>query len=178
MSNPAFDYLRQFKKISDDTEALVTKFIKKKYPELGMKELVQIFENGIAGEYGKVYSADPETILDWIRKHITNKGQQRSYYEQPLLTADVSMYDNRYPEKQEDWNKEVNKAFTSFLNGVSTNQMHPHIYDRLMVDGKIPLNAYLKHYTNDVTIAKQQTLKDYFATCKDKGFTYIYFIKQ
>jgi hypothetical protein len=116
--------------------------------------------------------------LDWIRKHITNKGQQRSYYEQPLLTADVSMYDNRYPEKQEDWNKEVNKAFTSFLNGTSTTQMHPHIYDRLMVDGKIPLNAYLKHYTNDVTIAKQQTLKDYFATCKDKGFTYIYFIKQ
>jgi hypothetical protein len=88
------------------------------------------------------------------------------------------MYDNRYPEKQEDWNKEVNKAFTSFLNGTSTTQMHPHIYDRLMVDGKIPLNAYLKHYTNDVTIAKQQTLNDYFAGCKDKGFTYIYFIKQ
>lgn len=178
MNNPAFDYLRQFKKINDDTEALVTKFIKKKYPELGMKELVTIFENGIAGEYGKIYSMDPETILDWIKKHITNKGQQRSYYETPLLAADVSMYDNRYPEKQDDWNKEVNKAFTAYLNGVSTTEMHPHIYDRLMVDGKIPLNAYLKHYTNDVTLAKQKILNEYFANCKQKSFTYIYFIKQ
>lgn len=32
MNNPAFDYLRQFKKINDDTEALVTKFIKKNIP--------------------------------------------------------------------------------------------------------------------------------------------------
>jgi hypothetical protein len=178
MNNPAFEYLRQFKKISDDTEALVTKFIKKKYPELGMKELVQIFENGIAGEYGKIYSADPETILDWIRKHINNKGQQRSYYETPLLTAEVSIYDNRYPEKHEDWNKEVNKAYTAFLNGVSTNQMHPHIYDRLMVDNKIELNAYMQHYTTDITIAKQKVLQEYFTGCKLKGFTYIYFIKQ
>ena len=178
MNNPAFDYLRQFKKISEDTEALVTKFIKKKYPELGMKELVQIFENGIAGEYGKIYSADPETILDWIRKHLSSKGNQRSYYETPLLTKDISMYDYRYPEKQEDWNKEVNKAFTAYLNGVSTTEMHPHIYDRLMVDSKIPLNAYLKHYTTDITIAKQKILQDYFNGCKQQGFTYIYFIKQ
>jgi len=178
MNNPAFEYLRQFKKISDDAEALVTKFIKKKYPELGMKELVQIFENGIAGEYGKVYSADPETILDWIRKHVSNKGQQRSYYETPLLTKEVTIYDNRYPEKQEDWCKEVNKAFTAYLNGISTTEMHPHIYDRLMVDSKIPLNAYLKHYTSDVTIAKQKILTEYFSACKQKGFTYIYFIKQ
>lgn len=178
MSNPAFEYLRQFKKVSDDTETLVIKIIKKKYPELGMKELVQVFENGIAGEYGKVYSVDPDTILDWIRKHNNNKGQQRSYYETPLLTPDVTMYDHRYPEKQEDWNKEVNKAYTAYLNGTPTTEMHPHIYDRLMVDSKIPLNAYLKYYSNDVIIAKQQILKDYFAGCKEKGFTYIYFIKQ
>ena len=176
--NPAFDYLRRFKKVSDETEELVMKVIKKRYPEISMNDLVNIFESGISGDYGKVYSADPETILDWIRKHITNKGQQRSYYETPLLTADITMYDNRYPEKQEDWNKEVNKAFTAFLNGVSTTQMHPHIYDRLMVDSKIPLNAYLRHYTTDVTIAKQKTLGDYFNDCKQKGFTYIYFIKQ
>lgn len=29
-----------------------------------MKELVTIFENGIAGEYGKIYSMDPKQF--WI----------------------------------------------------------------------------------------------------------------
>jgi len=110
MNNPAFDYLRQFKKVTSETEQLVTKFIKKKYPEIGMSELVQIFENGITGEYGKVYTADPDTILDWIRKHNSNTGQQRSYYVTPMLSKDVTMYDANYPDKQEEWNKEVNKC--------------------------------------------------------------------
>jgi len=178
MTNPAFDYLRQFKKIPAETEALVTKFIKKKYPEIGVNELVQIFENGIAGEFGKVYSADPETILEWIRKHTSNKGQQRSYYESPVLSPDVTIHDNRYPEKQEDWNKEVNKAYTAYLNGVATKNIHPHIYDRLMVDSKIEMNSYLKYYTDDVIKAKQRYLSDYFSTCKQKGYSYIYYIKQ
>jgi len=177
MNNPAFDYLRQFKKVTSETEDLVTKIIKRKYPEIGMKELVQIFENGITGEFGKVYAADPETILDWIRKHNSNKGQQRSYYETPMLSKDVTMYDANYPDKQEEWNKEVNKCYTCFLNGVSTLQMHQHIYDRLMVDNKIEMNSYLKYYSDSVEEAKQLVLKDYFNECKKKGYTYIYFIK-
>jgi hypothetical protein len=177
MTNPAFDYLRQFKKVSKETEELVIKFIKKKYPEIGVNELVKIFENGIAGEYGKVYAADPETILDWIKAHTKGKGQQRSYYESPMLTKDISIYDQRYPEKQEDWNKEVNKSYTCFLNGVSTLEMHQDIYDRLMVDNKIEMNSYLKYYSDSVEEAKQLVLKDYFNECKKKGYSYIYFIK-
>jgi hypothetical protein len=102
----------------------------------------------------------------------------KDLYETPILTPDITIYDQRYPEKQEDWNKEVNKGYTAFLNGVSTRQMHPHIYDRLMVDGKIQMNAYLKYYKDKVDEAKQMLLNDYFQEQKRKGFTYIYFIKK
>ncbi len=134
INNPAFEYLRQFKKVSDESEELVMKVVKKRYPEISLNELVNIFEQGITGDFGKVYSADPETLLDWVRSYTNRKGNQRSYYETPILTPDVTIYDQRYPEKQEDWNKEVNKGYTAYLNGVSTKEMHPHIYDRLMVD--------------------------------------------
>jgi hypothetical protein len=178
MNNPAFEYLRQFKKVSDETEELVIKFVKKKYPEISVNELVTIFENGIAGEFGKIYSADPETILEWIRKHTIKKGSERSYYETPLLTKDVSIYDSRYPQRTEDWLKEVNKAFTAYLNGVSVYEMHEHIYDRLMVDSKIEMNSYLNYFTENVQQAKQRYLKDYFENCKMKGLNQIYFIKK
>ena len=175
--NPAFEYLRQFKKVSDESEELVMKVVKKRYPEISLNELVNIFEQGITGDFGKVYSADPETLLDRVRSYTNRKGNQRSYYETPILTPDVTIYDQRYPEKQEDWNKEVNKGYTAYLNGVSTKEMHPHIYDRLMVDGKIQMNAYLKYYQDKVDEAKQMILNDYFQDQKKKGFSYIYFIK-
>jgi len=178
MSNPAFEYLRQFKKISNETENLVIKIIRKRYPEISMNELVTIFENGITGEYGKVYSLDPETIIDWVRTFTNKKGQQRSYYDTPLLTADISIYDSRYPDKQDEWNKEVNKGFTAYLNGVSTKEMHPHLYDRLMVDGKIEFEAYLKYYNGSVDLAKQMILNDFFYEQKKKGYNYIYYIKK
>jgi hypothetical protein len=177
MINQAFEYLRQFKKVTNETEQLVIKVLKKRYPEISMNELVAIFESGISGDFGKIYNLDPETIIDWVRSYNNKKGQKRSYYETPLLTYDISIYDQRYPEKQEDWNKEVNKSYTAYLNGVSTRQMHPHIYDRLMVDGKIQMNAYLKYYQDKVDEAKQMILNDYFQEQKKKGFSYIYFIK-
>ena len=52
--------------------------------------------------------------------------------------------------------------------------MHPHIYDRLMVDGKIQMNAYLKYYQDKVDEAKQMILNDYFQEQKKKGFSYIF----
>jgi len=176
--NPAFEYFRRFKKVSDETEELVMKVIKKRYPEISMNDLVSIFESGLSGDFGKVYSADPETIIDWVRTFTNRRGQQRSYYETPLLTADISIYDQRYPDKQDEWNKEVNKGFTAYLNGVSTKEMHPHLYDRLMVDGKIEFNAYLKYYKDKVDEAKQMILNDYFLEQKRKGFTYIYYINK
>ncbi len=42
--NPAFEYLRQFKKVSDESEELVMKVVKKRYPEISLNELVNIFE--------------------------------------------------------------------------------------------------------------------------------------
>ncbi len=178
MNNPAFEYLRQFKKVSDETEELVIKFVKKKYPEISVNELVTIFENGIAGEFGKIYSADPETLLDWIRKHTIKKGSERSYYETPLLTKDITIYHHLYPTRADDWLKEVNKAFTAYLNGVSVYEMHEHIYDRLMVDGKIEMNSYIKYLVDSVEQAKQKYLKDYFEYCKRQGLNQIYFIKK
>ena len=53
MNNPAFEYLRQFKKVSDESEELVMKVVKKRYPEISLNELVNIFEQGITGDFGK-----------------------------------------------------------------------------------------------------------------------------
>jgi len=178
MTNVAFEYLRQFKKVSNEVEELVMKLLKKRFPTIKANELVDIFEKGIAGDYGKIYTIDPETLLDWVKSYMNRKGQANSYYETPILPPHVSMTDVNYPQKMEDWHKEVNKSFTAFLNGVSTLDMHPHIYDRLMVDGKIQLNAYQKYYQEDVNKAKQLILKDYFNEAKKKGYSYIYFIKQ
>ena len=176
MNNIAFEYLRQFKKVSEETEDLVMKLLKKRYPSIGMNELVDIFEKGIAGDFGKVYAADPETILDWVKTSFNRKGQNSSYYEAPILPPNVSITDLNYPQKMEDWHKEVNKSYTAFLKGVSTLNMHPHLYDRLMVDNKIEINSY-KKYEGEVDEAKQLVLKDYFTECKRKGWSYIYFIK-
>ncbi len=117
MINQAFEYLRQFKKVTNETEQLVIKVLKKRYPEISMNELVSIFESGISGDFGKIYNLDPETIIDWVRTYVNRKGEKRSYYETPLLTAEISIYDQRYPEKQEDWNKEVNTIVHNQLLG-------------------------------------------------------------
>ncbi len=42
--NPAFEYLRQFKKVSDESEELVMKVVKKRYPEISLNELVNILD--------------------------------------------------------------------------------------------------------------------------------------
>ena len=59
MNNPAFEYLRQFKEVKSVTEELVLKTIKKKYHNITIDDLTNAFENGITGEYGKVYSPVP-----------------------------------------------------------------------------------------------------------------------
>jgi len=42
MINQAFEYLRQFKKVTNETEQLVIKVLKKRYPEISMNELVRL----------------------------------------------------------------------------------------------------------------------------------------
>lgn len=177
MNNPAFDYLRQFKKVSDENEELALKTIKRKYPNLSTNDLVDIFEKGLTGEYGKVYSADAETILDWIKESQKRKDNTTSYYESGLISPSVKVTDANYPSGYEDWHKEVNKAFTKFLGGVNESNFHPHIYDRLMCDNKIPMHSYQKYLNGSVDSAKQRYLKDYFNECKLKGWNQIYTIR-
>ena len=176
MKNPAFDYLRQFKKVSDETEELVLKTLKKKFPNLSTNELVTIFENGLTGEYGKIYSADAETILDWV-KAFTSKKVSRNCFEQGLLHPQMSVAHPHYPSKYEDWHKECNRAFVKFLEGVSESNFHPHIYDRLMCDNKIPIHSYQKYLNGSIDEAKQRYLRDYFNECKLKGWNQIYTIQ-
>lgn len=174
-ANSAFELLRQFKDVSAETEKLVMAIIRRKHRDLTIKELTKIFEDGIAGEYGKVYTLDPQTILSWVDKYSSNKNSSVSYLQSPLLSIDTPAWENI------DWSKEANRCFQAFLNGVSEQYFHRCVYDRMMVDGKIPVNAYKKYYKGDdleeVYSAQRKFLKDVFTDYKRAGFTTIYFIK-
>lgn len=175
MKDIAFEFLNQFVDVSEQTEELVLKIIKKKFPDLGPSTLVTIFEKGVSGDYGKLYKADPQTIIGWIEKYQSGKDNSKSYYESDLLPPDTHITSAYYPQKYEDWMKEANKAFTKYLNGTDVSNFHPHIYDRLMCDGRIEMNSYQKH-GQDVDRAKQLVLKQYFEKCKRQGHSQIYHI--
>jgi hypothetical protein len=182
----AFDYLRQFHEVDEPTQKLV---IKKTF---GLKEseLLTIFEKGISGEFGKVYKADPQTILGWVDKYQATKNSNKNYLESGLVNPLEPVTGMNYPQSTEQWHKEANKALLSFLNGVSESNFHPHIYDRMMLDGKIEPGVSAKYYngpdpTNEnldlVSIelgkAKQKILRDVFLSYKSRGWTTVYFIK-
>jgi len=177
MNNPAFEYLRQFKKVSEETEELVIKTLKKKFPNISMGELVDIFELGLTGEFGKVYSCDVETLVDWVKTFMRKKDNSSSYYEQGLIGTHLKVTDIGYPSGYEAWYKEVNKAYIKFLEGVTYNAFHPHIYDRLMVDGKIKPESYHKYLDSSVDEAKQRYISEYFRECKKQGYNQIYNVK-
>src|SRR5438046_3995335 len=139
-ANSAFEVLRNFKEVSEETEKLVLAIISRKHRDLTIKELAQIFENGIAGEYGKIYTLDPQTLLAWVEKYTKNKNSNKSYLETSLLPVTTPGYESI------DWFKEANKCYHAFLNGVSEQYFHHCVYDRMMLDDKIKINAYRKHY--------------------------------
>jgi hypothetical protein len=85
-SNSAFNVLRDFKEVSEETEKLVLAIISRKHRDLTIKELTTIFETGISGQYGKVYTLDPQTLLSWVEKYIADKNSSKSYLESPLLS--------------------------------------------------------------------------------------------
>lgn len=177
MKDIAFEFLNQFVDVSEQTEELVLKVIKKRFSHLSPQTLVEIFERGIAGDYGKVYKADPQTILGWIEKHCSRQDNNKSYYESDLLPPHTHITSAYYPQKYEDWMKEANKAYTKYLNGTDVSNFHPHIYDRLMCDGRIQLNQYKDHLVGeDIDKAKQSTLKQYFEQCKKRGHSQIYHV--
>ncbi len=73
--NPAFEYLRQFKKVSDESEELVMKVVKKRYPEISLNELVNIFEQGITGDLSGTWGT---TVNDAITSLIDSAVASRA----------------------------------------------------------------------------------------------------
>lgn len=181
--NIAFDFLRTFKDVSEETEKLVMKTIKYKYPDLTIDNLRDIFEKGISGEYGKVYKLDPDILLGWVKENYKRVKTGDNYLATPLLNPDEPVTGVNYPSKVEDWMKEANKAYMYFLNGVAETYIHPHIYDRMMLDGKIAINSYLHYYKEDAEVfnnvkkAKQLVLRDIFFNYKRNGYNTVYFVK-
>jgi hypothetical protein len=174
MNNPAFDFLRTHKKVSEETESLVMK----KTGDLRSNELLTIFEKGISGEYGKIYSLDPATLLGWVKEY---RSKNKSGTTSDAL---LNVHEKYFEITANEWRREINRCYTAFLNGVSEYNFNPGTYDKLMLDGHIELNACMKYIerqpTGDydpgsVTTGKQKYLRDYFLTCKSKGLSFIYF---
>jgi hypothetical protein len=183
--NPAFEFLRKHKQVTYETESLV---MKKVSGRINHHDLFTAFENGISGSYGKVYSLDPQTLIGWVDSFLKSKNSDKNYYSAGLIPVNTPI------TEPIEWDKEANKCYTAYLNGISEDNFHPGVYDRCMLDGNIKINSYMKYYIGPdgvspddkikwsevisyVTKAKQLVLRDYFASCKQKGFSFIYFIK-
>lgn len=175
-----FDYLKQFKEVDEPTEKLVWKKIAGRITQ---SELVIVFEKGIAGEFGKFYKADAQTLIGWVEQYLKSKNSPKNYLETGLLSPAIGIYHRDYPQTYTDWHKEINKCYTAFLNGVSESNFHPHCYDRMVLDDKgIVINDYLKRLSlesneENIRIAKQRIIKDAFCKYRDQGKTFIYFIQ-
>jgi hypothetical protein len=173
VTSPAFDLIRQFKEVSPETERLVLKNIRNRMTQ---DDFFKAVEKGIAGEFGKFYSADPQTIIAWANKYIAQSQENQNYLETGLVPVNTRMTDRDYPLTPEDWRKEVNKCFNSFKRGVSSDYFHPHCYDRLICDARIPLN-YLEKFgksetDSEVMKSKQKALNQYFTENQNREFIY------
>jgi hypothetical protein len=175
MSNPAFEYLRQFKQVNEATEELVLKTLKRKYPNITLEELTNIFERGISGDFGKVYAIDPQTLLGWVDDSQSKVQNGSTYFESPLLDSSIKITDGRYPDTK-GWLQEANKCYLAYCRGVSVYDFHPHVYDRLVMDNKVPTSYFEKHMpkTNSIRESKQISLGEFFEWCKSNGVNQIY----
>lgn len=184
ISNAAFDLLRKHKEVKPETENLVIKQIKNK---VTAAELFDVFEAGISGKYGKLYSADVQTLVGWVNAYLKTKNSARNYLQTGLASVNMNI------NEIWDWEKEANKCYTAFLNGTPETDFHHGVYDNMMLDGKIERNAYLKFYDGlkdgdpdnelqwaevmrSVTKAKQKCLKNLFSEFRHKGYSTVYFI--
>jgi len=164
--NPAFEHLRKFKPVSADTEELCMR----KFRGLKNSDLLEAFENGISGRYGKVYSLDPQTIIGWVDQH---KKKNTVYLDKGLLDPNK----NYFELGVDDWIKEANKCYIAYLNGTGEACFHPGVYDRMMLDRKIEINACAKYLNDDfsnVTEAKQKVLRDKFGWMRSHGWNDVY----
>lgn len=188
MTNPAFEFLRQYKEVKPATEEIVLKTLKKKFPNLTVYQLTEIFSSGVTGEYGKVYSIDPQTLIGWVYEYMNKQENPLNYLDEPLLDNTLKNTDRRYPSGNVLWEKEVNKCYSAYLRGVSVNEFHPHIFDRLVMDNKLHYNDFLQSMSKEelefyqngeyeksgIRKAKQKTIGKYFDFIKSSGDTLIY----
>ena len=180
MTNPAFEYLRQFKEVKPATEELVLKTLKRKYYDITIDDLTNAFELGLTGEFGKVYSADPQCLIGWVDEYMNKQKKKSSYYEEALLDNTIGITDRTYPTRIDEWMKEVNKCYTAYLKGVSVFDFHPHVYDTLVMDRKIDRDYFEKYLPNkeyqpaDIRKSKHLSIKDFFEYSKSQGQDKIY----
>jgi hypothetical protein len=177
--NPAFDLLRKYKPCEQHTEELVMKHIRGK---ISNTELITVVEKGVIGEFGKFVVADPQTIIGWITAYQKSKEKTENYLETSLIDPSTRILDLKYPSNAEAWFKEANKCFIAYINGVHQSNFHPHVYDRMMLDGKISLNAYLHFYKSSSDVeesvkrAKQEVLAAVFSDYRSRNWSTVYFI--
>ena len=178
MSNLAFDYLRSFRNVSQETEDLVIRKIRSRYPELTLKQVIECFENGICGDYGEFYSLDPRTLLSWVSKFVSTNERADRYMNQPLLNPNLKNTEPGYPSQSDQWMRETNKAYANYLDTDDITKYHPDIYDRLALDGRIDKDSCTPYIQKNYHIpyAKQTAVGDYFKICKEKGINKIYSI--
>ena len=175
--NTAFEFLREHKDVKPEVEVLVMKKIGRRVTN---QELLTIFEDGISGKYGKVYSLDAQTLIDWVNKAQAAKNKSAAVLDGSLLDPSTPVTSINYPLTPTEWCRETNKAFTAYLSGLGS--WHPHIYHHLVMDGKLPIKSMQKYTPkeyplcpqSDIDKAMQLAVRDYFAECKSKGWTYIY----
>lgn len=181
MTNPAFDYLRQFKDVKSSVEDLVLKTLKRKYANITIEDLTNAFDLGLTGEFGKIYSVDSECIIKWVDEYMSKRTDKRSYYDQPLLDKNTKISDRKYPQKADEWIKEVNKSYTAYLKGYSVYNMHPDLYFGLSFNDRIHYSYYYKYLPDaeyrpeDIARAKQTAIAEFFEASKQNGQDKIFY---
>jgi len=185
IKNPAFGFLREHKEVKQEVEDFVLKRVRNR---ISNDELIQAFENGISGIYGKVYSLDAQTLIGWVNNYQSGKEKSAGYLDSGLLDPNTPVSSINYPLTTKEWFRETNKAYTAYLNGNSN--FHPHIYDHLVMDGKIDLKCMMK-YTPEgyppanypdcseeehqkINKAMVKSVCDYFNQLKSMGYSYVY----
>jgi hypothetical protein len=177
IKNPAFEFLREHKEVKQEVEDFVLKRVRNR---ISNDELIQAFENGISGRYGKVYSLDAQTLIGWVNQYLSGKEKSAGYLDSGLLDPNTPVSSINYPLTTKEWFRETNKAYTAYLNGNSN--FHPHIYNHLVMDGKIDSNS-MKKYTpdsypecseQDINKSMVKSVCDYFSQLKSRGYSYVY----
>lgn len=177
VNTPAFDLIRQFKEVHPETERLVLRRLKTK---LTQTEIFEAFEKGVAGDYGKFIAADPQTLISWGNKYLSEKDSSKNYLDSGLIPVDIKYTDRRYPLDADEWKKEVNKCYHAFLKGVSSEYFHPLCYTQMQFDDKIALNEYMKETKSEelpqIHRAQQKIMAEKFAQYKKLGYENVYLI--